>query len=260
MEKETVDNKNMINSIVRAIDILDLYNHQKTELGISEIASRLGIYKSTVHRIVSTLEWKGILEKNPENCKYKLGLKLYKIGVLARDENELIAVSMPHLENITNICGETSNLVIMDGSMSVYLSQQTSDKMVRIFTKVGARVFPHCNAAGKVLLSDMGEEEIEEIILTNGFPRYTDHTITDKEKLIEELKNVKMNGYAIDHEEREEGVMCVAAPIRDKSKRVIAAVSVSGPKYRIEELKLQELIELVKNKADEISKQLGFKL
>lgn len=259
VDKGSEDKKNMINSLIRAINILELYDQHKSELGITEIATQLNLYKSTVYRIVSTLEYKGILKKNPENGKYKLGFKLYRLGVLARNENELIAVSQQHLKRLTELSGETANLVVMDGTMSVYVAQQTSNKIIKMFTKIGAKIFPHCNGAGKVLLSGMDEEEINQIISKNGLPSYTKNTITKKEELIEELKKIRANGYALDNEEREEGVMCIAAPIKDKSKKIIAAISISGPKYRFNPKINKELISIVKKEAAIISHKLGYK-
>jgi len=249
----------LINSIIRAVEVLELYNHHDTELGISEMARRLNLYKSTVHRVVSTLEHKGILEQNPRSGKYKLGLKLYKLGILARNENELISISSPHLRKLTEKTGETSNLVIMDGCMSVYLAQQESDRMVRMFTKLGAGVFPHCNGAGKVLLSDMSQDEIDAIITNNGLPRYTNNTITTRGKLMEELNLIKSRGYAIDNQEREMGVMCIATPIRDNRGKVIAAISISGPKDRFERERMEEMIYAVKEEAAEISRAIGYR-
>jgi DNA-binding IclR family transcriptional regulator len=248
-----------INSIIRAIDILELYNHHDKELGISEIARQLNLYKSMVHRIVSTLEFKGILEKKPDTGKYRLGLKLYKLGILARDDNELISISIPHLKELTEDTGETSNLVVMDGSMSMYLAQQESNRMVRMFTRVGARVFPHCNGAGKVLLAHMDDEELDAIIQTNGLHGYTRNTLTSKEKLLEELTLVRERGYAVDNQEREEGVMCLASPVRDYSGKVIAAVSISGPVDRFGKDRMEKLISMVKEHALKISEELGYK-
>ncbi len=252
-------NEYLINSIIRAVDILELYNHHDTELGISEMARRLNLYKSTVYRIVSTLEHKGMLEQDPQSGKYRLGLKLYKLGILARNDDELISISSPHLKRLTEKTGETSNMVVMDGSMSVYIAQYESSRMVRMFTRLGAKVFPHCNGAGKVLLSDMTEDEIEYVIAANGLPRYTQNTITTREKLMNELKLIKSRGYAVDNQEREEGVMCLAAPVKDGSGKVIAAISISGPRDRFGKNRVEELIRAVREEAGEISTACGYK-
>ncbi|MBA1337122.1 MAG: Transcriptional regulator, IclR family [Firmicutes bacterium] len=247
-----------INSIVRAIDILELYGHHERELGISEIARRLNLYKSTVHRIVATLEKKDILEQNRDTGKYRLGLKLYKIGITARDGNELIAISMPHLKELTRRTGETSNLVVMDGSMSMYLAQEESSRMVRMFTRVGARVLPHCNGAGKVLLAQMPQDQLEAVIAENGLKEYTKNTIRRREDLIRELKEVREKGFAVDNQEREEGVKCIAAGVKNRTGRVVAAVSISGPVDRFGDNRMGELVEMVKKCAASISTELGY--
>lgn len=248
-----------INSIIRAIDILELYDHHERELGISEIARRLDLYKSTVHRIVATLEKKDILEQNRDTGKYRLGLKLYKIGITARDGNELIAISTPYLKELTGSTGETSNLVVMDGSMSMYLAQEESSRMVRMFTRVGARVLPHCNGAGKVLLAQMAQDELEAVIAENGLKEYTKNTIKTMDGLSRELKEIKAKGFAIDNQEREEGVKCIAAGIKDRTGRMVAAVSISGPVDRFGDNRMEELIEKVKKCAASISRELGYK-
>lgn len=248
-----------INSLIRAVEILELFHGHDAELGISDMARALDLYKSTVHRIVSTLEYKGLLEQNPDTGKYRLGLNLYRLGIKARADNELIAVSLPHLKELTAQTGETSNLVVMDGTMAVYVAQEESDRMVRMFTRIGARVYPHCSGAGKVLMSELTPEQLDALISANGLNRYTGNTIDNKEALEKELDTVRRQGYALDNQEREEGVKCIAAPIRDKSGRIIAALSISGPRDRFEEERLGALIEIVRTKTQQISSILGFK-
>lgn len=246
-----------INSITRAVNILELFDHDVPILGISEIARKLGLQKSAVYRIVQTLVENKILEK--QGSKYKLGFKLYKLGILAQCESELIACSLPHLERLSAATGETSNLVVLEGNVAMYVAQQTSDHLIRMFTKIGAKVMPHCCGAGKVLMSDMSINEIDEIIVQNGFPTYTKNTISNREMLLQELENVKNNGYAVDNEEREKGVMCIAAPIKDESGRIIASISVSWPKFRFNHEITAEFVDMVKKEAMEISIKMGYK-
>jgi IclR family KDG regulon transcriptional repressor len=257
MGRQNMASKSYINSIIRAIDLLELYSHSDTELGISEMARRLGLYKSMVSRIVSTLESKGILEKNVQTGKYKLGLKLYKLGLLARDESELVSISMPHLKALTDQTGETSNLVVMDGSQSMYVAQQEGRHMVRMFTRLGAKVLPHCTAAGKVLLAHMDKEKLRAVIEANGLPRFTEKTITTADALMQELEKIRRSGYSVDDREREPGVMCIAAPVKNAAGDVVAALSVSGPADRLG-IGMDNFISYVIKHADDISGQLGY--
>jgi IclR family KDG regulon transcriptional repressor len=250
--------KYFINSIQRAFDILELFAQNGKELGISDIARSLGLHKSMVHRIVSTLQYKGILEQNPDNGRYRLGLKLYRLGLSLQDDNELIIAAETSLENLTEKTGETSNLVQLDGNMCVYVSQKVSSRMVKMFTKPGAKVYPHCNGAGKVLLSGLSESDVLSIINANGLPRYTENTITSVEALMEELSIIRRQGYAIDNEEREEGVMCIAAPVKDRYGTIIAAISISGPASRFEQERMDSLISNVRDTAFQISHMLGY--
>jgi IclR family KDG regulon transcriptional repressor len=249
--------KSYINSIIRAIDILELYSHNDIELGISEMARRLGLYKSMVSRIVSTLESRGILEKNLQTGKYKLGLQLYKLGLLARDESELVSISIPHLKALTDQTGETSNLVVMEGSQSMYVAQQEGRHMVRMFTRLGAKVLPHCTGAGKVLLAHMDIEKLRAVIEANGLPRFTEKTITTADALMQELEKIRRLGYSVDDREREPGVMCIAAPVRNAAGDVVAALSVSGPADRLS-IGMDGFISYVIKHACDISSQLGY--
>lgn len=246
-----------INSIIRAVDILELYSHDRSELGISEIAKELNLYKSTVHRIVSTLEYKRLLEQNPQSGKYKLGVNLYKLGSLAQNASELLVVSAPYMQKLTEITGETSSLVVLEGTRCIYLAQHESSHIVKMIARVGARILPHCSASGKILLSELEECEVQKIIDANGLARFTSETITTKERLMEELKKTRELGYAIDNQEREEGVMCVAMPIRDSSKKITAAISVSGPRDRINP-HLESIIISAKDCVRQISYKLGY--
>lgn len=250
--------KYLINSIQRAFDILELYDRNKRELGISEIARRLNLHKSMVHRIVSTLQNKGVLEQNPDNGKYRLGLKLYSLGLVFHDDNELIVLSEPSLKSLTDKTGETSNLVMLDGSMAVYVAQRESGRMIRMFTKPGVQVYPHSSGAGKVLLSELGDDEIQTVIEKNGLHRYTDNTITSKDELIKELRVIRERGYAIDNGEREEGVMCIAAPVRDRHGIITASISISGPLHRFGKERIGALVQSLVEEARATSGRLGY--
>lgn len=248
----------LINSVQRAFDILELFSYDERELGISEMARRLGLHKSMVHRVVTTLVSRGALEQNRDNGKYRLGIKLYRLGLLVHKDNELIAVSEPLLERLTGLTGETSNLVLLDGSMAVYIAQRECQRMIRMFTKPGVKVYPHCSGAGKVLLSEMDWHRIQSIVDSNGFPCYTPNTITCIDELMEELERVRERGYAMDNEEREEGVVCIAAPVRNRYGSIAASLSISGPVNRFGSDRLEGLIDRVKAEALAISKELGY--
>lgn len=218
----------------------------------------MDLHKSMVHRIVSTLQKKGILEQNPDNGKYRLGLRLYRLGLVFHDDNQLILLSEPSLKSLTEKTGETSNLVMLDDGMAVYIAQEESSRMIRMFTKPGVKVYPHCSGAGKVLLSEMSEEELRSIIDRNGFPRYTKTTITTRDALLKELKVIRERGYALDCEEREDGVMCIAAPIRDRHGKIVAAISISGPVHRFDKDRMGFLVECVMEEALAVARRLGW--
>lgn len=253
------NNNQKINSISRAIDLLNLYDSHTKELGISEIARNLKLNKSTVFRIVNTLKYKQVLKKNPDNDKYYLGLQLYKLGVLAREQNSLVDLMSPFLESLMKKSNETSSLIVLDGNMCMFIAEKETEASIRMFAREGSREFPHCCAGGKILLLEKSKEDISEMIRINGLPIFTEKTINTEKQLTEELQEVQRLGYSLDNEEREEGVMCIAAPIKDKDQKIIAALSISGPKYRFEgETKFNELVNVVKEEALKASVVLGY--
>ena len=139
----------------------------------------------------------------------------------------------------------------------VYIDQVSAPRMVRMFTEPGARAFPHATGTGKVLLAYQPEEVVDSIVRQNGLPRFTPHTITDAGHLKKQLHDIREQGYALDFEEREEGVRCLAAPVFGPDGRILAAVSISGPASRLDETRLQELIPHITRVADKFSHSLN---
>jgi DNA-binding IclR family transcriptional regulator len=163
------------------------------------------------------------------------------------------------LESVVKACNETTYVAIMKDFYSIYLDAVETDMTVRVVTRVGSRLPAYCSAAGKVQIAFMKEDELDNYIRNNEFRQYTKNTITDGEVLRKQLKQVAEQGYAIDDEELDLGVKCVSAPIRDYTRRIVGAVSISGPSIRFSEERMQkELIPLVIAAAAEISAKFGF--
>ena len=256
--KETSRRREGVQAVKRAITILKTLGEEEMELGVSELARRSGLQKSTVHRLLQTLQHEGLVEQNPETGKYRLGLEILRLaGTVLRELEDLQQVARPFLRALAEECGETVNLTILAGDGVINVDRIPSPHRVRNIGWIGRKMPLHCVSAGKVFLAYMPEEEVERF-LNSKLPQLTKYTITDPAKLREELQRVRELGYGVGLEELEEGLNAVAAPIRDYRGKVVAAISVSGPSFRLTREKIPEVAELTKRAADEVSRHLGY--
>ncbi len=255
-QKDT--NSNTVKSLVKALNILTLFNPAKNEWHVSEMAQELGYHKSSVQRLVTTLEAEGFLERTTfAKSNYRLGPRILMLGHVASQTLDLRAVARPSLERLAEQTRETSHLCVVDQSQCYYLDKIDSVHAVRISTYVGQRLPLHCSAVGKALLSGMSEEEVDLVIRDCGLPRFTENTITSRDKLLQELARVRTDGLAVDNEEHSIGLRCLAAPVRDNLGRVVAAISFSGPIQRLRPQMLKRYGRSVKEAAIEVSRKLG---
>ncbi|WP_432666291.1 IclR family transcriptional regulator [Wukongibacter baidiensis] len=256
-------NKNgeIINSIDRALDILILLYYEQRELGVTEIAKTLGLHKSTVHRTLSTLENKGFAQQNLENGKYWLGMKIYALGMLVGEKMPLKHIIRPYAKELFEKFHEVVNVSVLDKTSQKYprtiliLKEESPDQILRVNPIVGSSSESHYSAVGKCLLA-FSPKKVLDRFQAQDLPIYTKNTISNWDDLLKELEDVRINGYAIDNEELEIGLTCVAAPIVDKENNVIAAMSISGPTSRIRSEKFESIVNEVKNTAWKISNLL----
>jgi len=248
----------MVKSVDRAIRILELLS-ENNKMGITEISKKLNLPKTTTFDIVSTLHERGILEKDEENNRYFLGLKLFELGDAARANFELRKIAVPYLKELNSKLDETVHLTVRDNDEVLYIECFESTKRLRTYSVIGVRAPLYCTAVGKALLAFLPDEEIKKIVRKKGFIRFTPNTITDEKRLFDEIKKIRELGYSIDDVEHEEGVRCVGAPIRDHTGRVVASISVSGPTQRVTKSKVPQLAKIVMATAEEISSRLGYK-
>lgn len=244
-----------VQSLERALDILEVLGRSDEELGVSEIGEEVGLANGTVHRLLATLTYRGYAHQNPRGRKYTLGVKTLTLGSSARER--LGPLSQPFLRELMEASGESANLATLDKTSVIYLEQVPSPRMVRMFTEPGNRVAPHSSGTGKVLLAYQTEQLADSIVRQTDLVRFTKHTITKPESLKKELALIREQGYALDSEEMEEGVCCLAAPILGPDGDTVAAISVSGPVGRLDGARLEELIPLIKRIASDFSKSLG---
>jgi len=248
-----------VQAVDRALAILETLAESERPMGLVELSTRVGLHVSTVHRLLATMGKRRFVAQDPQTGRYRLGMRAFEVGSAAIQQVELREVARPHLRWLMEETQETANLaVLMDGEV-VYIDQVESQNLVRMFTRVGRRVPAHCTGVGKILLAGLSDEEVLHILDERGLPRFTPHTIVDPQELLQELQRVRASGYALDNEEREVGVRCVAGPVRDHEGKVVAAVSISGPSSRITEDRLSRLIAAVRTATSRISTELGWR-
>jgi len=241
----------------RVVAILDSFQNEKAQLGVTELSKKLGLHKSTVHRLLEALRSYRLIAQDSENEKYSLGLKLFELGNCAVASIDIHKNSMPVLKQLVAATGETAHLCILDDKQVLYLEKFESERTLRIPSRVGQRNPSHCTAVGKALLAFL-PEELNSLCKTKALKRSTENTITDPVKLRQELASVRRQGFALDNEEIELGLRCVAAPVRDYGGRVIAAISIAGPSFRITEEKFAPLAESVTRAASALSEKMGY--
>lgn len=250
--------KKIVQSVDRALIILEALADEGKSMSLSNLTEKVELNISTVHRILNTLSNRGFIEQE-DSGKYYLGLKVFEIGNAAKKNINLINVAKPFLQKLVDECNETTNLAILDEGEVVYVDQAASTNMVKMFAQIGSRGPAYCTGTGKALLAYEEQEKLEQLLERIELSKLTDETITDPEELRQELKQIRHQGYALDMGELEEGVRCVAAPIRNFEGEVVAAVSVSGPSIRMTEEYIEnKVIEMVVRVANQISRQLGY--
>jgi DNA-binding IclR family transcriptional regulator len=247
----------LIQSVQRATRLLKAFDNGPAELGVMELSRRVDLHKSTVSRLLATLEREGLVERVPDTEKYRLGFMLVRLAGQVTHFGDLRAAARPTLAELAERSLETVHLAVLDGDEVVNIEQLAGPHLVREANWVGRRTPLNCVANGKVLLAFQPAPTIERI-LAAPLPRYTERTIADPERLRRELARVRERGYAQALGEIEAGLNAVAAPIRDAAGATIAAVSVSGPAYRVTADRIADLGALVVAAAERISMRLGF--
>jgi IclR family KDG regulon transcriptional repressor len=246
-----------IQAIERAVSILNAFSPEDPELGVTELAERLGLHKSTVHRFMVNLDAAGLVERNPRTGRYRLGLRIFELGGLVMQQMNLWDEALPFLEGLVHDTGETGHLAVLDGGEAIYIERVEARRALRVPSAIGRGYPAHATNLGKVLLADLAPEQVEQIVAERGLAAYTPHTITDPEGLAAELERIRAVGYAVDNEEYDEGLRCIGAPVRDHSGHVVAALGIGGPVTRITPDRVDELAELVMTAARGLSRRLG---
>jgi len=247
----------MLQTIQKAGELLALFDREHTEWGVREVATKLKVAKSSAHDLMSSLAKLGFLNKT-EDSRYRLGWRLVTLSETLLATTELRKEAHPVMEDLATEYQETLHLAVLDDTQAVYVDKLEGRQAVRVeLTSLGARLYAHCSALGKVLMAFSEEEEVRRIVKVAGLPRFTDNTITDEDDLIQNLVKIRKQGYAYDLEEILPDLCCVAAPIYDYSGNVIAAISMSIPAFRFRRSQT-EFRDGVIRAAKKISKLLGY--
>lgn len=240
----------------KTFNILGLFDKRGKTLTVKEIREKLAYNKSSTLRLIRNLEEAAFLERVEGTQTYKLGFGIYCLGQLAESYGHIRTAAKPFVEELCRKCGETVHLAVMHNGQALYIDKIESEKRaLRIMSRVGSSLNCHCSGVGKVLLAALSDKQLNNVVEEWGLPKETEHTITDRARLDKELKKIREAGYAIDDEEIEYGLKCVAAPIKDADGKTVAAVSVSGPKERMES-DLENYIAKVKEASVLITEKL----
>lgn len=255
---EPVAPSGRLSSVASALLVLKVFSEDEAEIGISSLAKRLGLAKSTVHRLAVTLASEGFLEQNPDNGRYRLGLSLFSLGALVRRRMDVSNEARPLLGQLRDKTQEAVHLAILAQTSIIYLYNLESSQAIGIRSYIGARKPAVCTAEGRVLLA-YGAPEVTAAALKEGLVERTPKTLTDPAAFKRALEEVRQSGYAVDDEESEVGMRGVAAPIRDISGKVVAAVGLAGPIQRLTKRDLRALATDVIATADAVSVRLGYR-
>lgn len=251
----------MVQSIERALDILEALASADDGLSLTHLRERVDLPLGTLHRLLATLNERGYATQDAATRHYGPGPKLLEIAASALNHRQfsLQRIARPFLQELTAVAGETSNLVIYQGDEAVYIEQVSGPQLVRMFTEVGQRVPLYCTGAGKAILLGMAPAQLDAYLANRQLARITAHTLTSAEQLRAEIERSRERGFAIDDEEREEGVRCAAAPVFDHIGNCVAAISVSGPTTRLSRQQVIEIGFHVRRIAAAASAQLGYR-
>lgn len=238
-----------VQSVVKALDLLEALGAAGGELGLSELSAEVGLPLPTIHRLIRTLVARGFVRQLP-NRRYALGAALMPLGEVAR--SMLSEWAEPVLKGIVDALGETANLAVLDGDRVTYVAQAPSRYSMRMFTEVGRQVYPHSTGVGKALLAELDDDVVRSLLSRTGMPAETGNTITDPDVLVAELAHVREVGYALEEGEQELGVRCIAVPL----PRTQMSVSISGPASRLTSDLVSRSVPVLSAAAAELADQL----
>lgn len=249
----------IVQSVDRTLCILELLSDYEEGLGITEIGEKLELHKSTVHRLLATLIYKGYAKQNKNTSKYEMTFKLFEIGSKKVEKIDLVTISKPYLTELMKKTNEVIHLGVREGIEIIYVAKVESPKSMRMRTRIGMSKPMYCTAMGKAMLSQMEDDEIQEIWNASYVERLTENTIIDFNKLKNKLFEAREKGYTVDDQEVEIGIKCLGTVIKDYEGNVCGAISISSSPLTLTADKESYYLKLLLEYADKISKELGYR-
>ncbi|WP_329188029.1 IclR family transcriptional regulator [Actinacidiphila glaucinigra] len=249
----------LVPAVTRALDILELFLEGDGSMSAPEITRRLGLPRTTVHELVTTLAARNYLVSQPGQAgRYRLGVRTYQLGSRYAEQLDLAAEGQQVARSVAETCDETVHVAVLEGTDVIYIAKVDSTHAVRMVSAAGRRLPAHCTSVGKMLLASLPPDDLDERLPGDGpLPAMTEHSITSAGELRRQLDAVRERGVAVERRESNPDVSCVAAPVRDSVGRVVAALSISVPMIRWSEERRAELEELAAKGAAELSERLG---
>jgi DNA-binding IclR family transcriptional regulator len=254
----TVGTRRTLSSVRNAARLLKAFSIHERELGVTELAARLGIGKSTTHRLLATLAGEGLIEQDTATGRYRLGPAVHELGGAVSAGATLHAAVLPPMNDLRERTGEAVLIGVLDGHQVAYVDRLDTPHTLRMFVDVGRRSDAHATGTGKCLLAFLPPDQLDRLLDGWDLAQHTPHTITHHTALRHDLRKVRRLGYAVNQHESEMGVLSVAAPIRDSGGRVVAAISVAGPAQRMEPT-LAQIIRAVTEAGAAASRRLGWR-
>ncbi|MDX8054912.1 IclR family transcriptional regulator [Lentzea sp. BCCO 10_0798] len=249
------DSAAQVQSVDRAISVLELL--AQGEAGITEIAGELGVHKSTVSRLVSVLEARGLVEQLGERGKYAIGFGVVRLAGAATGRMDLTKLGQPVCQTLADTFGETVNIAVHDAGVAINITQARGSAAVSAVNWIGQRTPLHATSSGKILLAFLPPDERKRLV-SLPLDSYTENTLVDGDRLLAELETVASQGFAACFEELELGLHAVAVPVRGHRGEVVAAMSASGPSYRLSRQRVAEIVPAMSAAAADLSAQLGY--
>lgn len=241
----------------RVMKVLDCFTAETPELRLTDLSERLGISKASLLRIVSTLETGSYLTRDPETKRYRLGVRLFHLGMIVRHQMDLRAVAQPELQHLAAVTGETAALFVPDPLGPICIDVVQSSRAMRVYAQLGSRMPWNAGTSPKVILAYLPEEEQERILERGQFERFTEHTVTEPDRIREILREIRRRGYHVGVRDLDADALGIGAPIFDDTGHIAGAISVAAPVVRLPEAEIGPMVELVRKTTTEISRLLG---
>lgn len=252
-----MESKNPIQVSERIFHTIE-YLAQSGPTGLQDLSNELDLNKSTVHRILNSLICMDYVRQDAETSKYSLSFKFCKISNQILSQNNMIDIARPYIKQLAESSGETVHLVQMDNIHAVYIDKVESPRnSVRLVSMVGKSIPLYCSGVGKAMLADMPDEKIHSIWEQSEIRKITEYTVTDFAKFQELIQDVRRNGYSLDNEENEAGVRCIAVSLKNFQGKPFYAISISAPKDRMDDSRIQELKKLILDTKEKIAHETG---